>query len=78
MSHPLRSFLITAARTDLPTFVDRAFQTVCPGIPFQANWHVDPLAFTGSGHDDQFNCRPSAWLDRRPGFRGMGRLNGVY
>ena len=44
VSHPLRSFLAAAARTDLPTFVHRAFQTVCPGIPFQANWHVELLA----------------------------------
>ena len=53
-------------------------------VPTHAPWLdaflAELLAFPGSGHDDQVDSVSQflAWLDRRPGFRGMVRLHGVY
>ena len=53
-------------------------------LPAQAPWLdaflAELLAFPGSGHDDQVDAVSQflGWLDRRPGFRGMVRLHGVY
>jgi len=53
-------------------------------LPVQAPWLdallAELLAFPGSGHDDQVDAVSQflGWLDRRPGFRGMVRLHGVY
>ena len=44
MTDPVRSFLVAATRRDFATFIHRAFQTVCPGIAFQPNWHIELLA----------------------------------
>jgi predicted phage terminase large subunit-like protein len=32
-------------RNDLPSFVQRCFQTVAPGVPYEHNWHIEAICY---------------------------------
>jgi predicted phage terminase large subunit-like protein len=45
VSVPERALLKHCLRRDLASFIQRAFQTVAPGTPYQPNWHLEVLAW---------------------------------
>ena len=39
-----RALVDTYLRSNLPAFIRRTFETVCPGDRFLPNWHIDAIA----------------------------------